>query len=364
MKRTGHLFEKICDSNNIRRAIIYSSRNKTSLKSVKRILYHMDFYILKIQKILQDELFENHYYESIEVYEKLSNKIRHISRPKYFPDQIVHWAIMLQLEPILKRGMDYYCSASIKGRGSSHIRQHLIRIIKSDKKNTKYVLKYDIHHFYENIDHSILITKLRRLIKDNKLLNLLEVIINYLDKGLPIGTYLSQWLANFYLQDHDHYLREQLHVKYMFRYMDDVVVLDSNYRRLVHIKEEIINFVSLEGLSLKDNSDIWKFDLKPIDFVGYQFFKNSKVTIRQRIWRNIRRSFLKAIYHCDKLTVKLRRKIASYWGYVINSNSFYILNYYVCRLRSKFQFIDKYFSKDGKKYEKKNLEFIISTNNR
>lgn len=38
------------------------------------------------------------------------------------------------------------------------------------------------------------------------------------------GNYTSQWFANFYLQNLDHYIKEQLKAPYYVRYMDDMLV--------------------------------------------------------------------------------------------------------------------------------------------
>lgn len=69
---------------------------------------------------------------------------------------------------------------------------------------------------------------IRQKIKDKDLLNLLDLIIDSCEKGLPIGSYLSQYLSNFYLSNFDHWCKEILKIKYIIRYMDDIVILGSN----------------------------------------------------------------------------------------------------------------------------------------
>ena len=65
-------------------------------------------------------------------------------------------------------------------------------------------MKIDVRHFFESIPHDRLKAKLRRVIADEKTLRLLDIIIDAVPEGLPLGYYTSQWLANFYLQDLDH----------------------------------------------------------------------------------------------------------------------------------------------------------------
>lgn len=67
-----------------------------------------------------------------------------------------------------------------------------------------------------------------RVIKDRDTLDLIDKIIDSTDKGVPIGNYTSQWFANFFLQDLDHYIKEELKVPYYLRYMDDMVLFHRN----------------------------------------------------------------------------------------------------------------------------------------
>lgn len=96
---------------------------------------------------------------------------------------------------------------------------------------------------------------LAKHIKDRYVLNLLNTIVESGGDGLPIGYYTSQWLANFYLQGIDHYIKEELGVKYYVRYVDDMVFFDSNKRRLRHIIPLLTAHMLNEGygLTLKDN---------------------------------------------------------------------------------------------------------------
>ena len=111
---------------------------------------------------------------------------RIIYKPRFYPDQVVHWALMLQLEDILMKGMYYYNCASIKGRGLLHATKYIEKIIVQDRKNTKYCLKLDIKKFYPSVDKEILKRKFRRKIKERETLDLIDKIIDSSDIGLPI----------------------------------------------------------------------------------------------------------------------------------------------------------------------------------
>jgi RNA-directed DNA polymerase len=67
---------------------------------------------------------------------------------------------------------------------------------------------------------------------------LLDEIIDSAD-GLPIGNYLSQYFANFYLTYFDHWLKEIKQVQYYFRYADDLVILHNSKAYLHKLLAEI-----------------------------------------------------------------------------------------------------------------------------
>ena len=85
-----------------------------------------------------------------------------------------------------------------------------------------WVLKCDVRKYFYRINHDVLKTQLRRLIKDRDVLWLLDMIIDSTEgPGIPIGNHTSQWFAILYLSDMDHMIKERLGIKYYGRYMDD-----------------------------------------------------------------------------------------------------------------------------------------------
>lgn len=332
MKRIGNLFNKITNLDNIKSAVLEASKNKRNRKEVKAVLTNIDFFVSQIQEMLINKTFINSEVIHRTRIEKLNGKIREITVLPFFPDQIIHHALMRVLQPVLQRGMYYYCCANVKGRGERHIRVNLSSALRHDAKHTKHCLKMDVKKYYPSINVSLLKTRLKRVIKDKDTLWLLETIIDIQDKGLPLGTYTSQWLANFFLQDLDHYIKEKLRASYYYRYADDLVVLGSNKRKLKKLKEAIIEFLEHQDLKIKDNWRIFKVDDKnDIDFVGYRFFRK-KISIRKRIFKNIRHTLIRMrwkIDHCKRVTCHEIRRLASYYGYIKNSNSMYINNNYM-----------------------------------
>ena len=338
MKRVGFLWDEICSENNIRAGILEAAKHKEKRSDVKRILRNIDFFVFEIQKMLKNKTFSNSKPRIEHKFEKMQNKLRELSVLPFYPDHCVHHVVMRVIQRILTKGMYYYCCANVPGRGEKRIRKNLSRILYKDPKNTKYCLKMDIKQFYPSISTIELKYKIRDIIKDKNVLWLLDTIIDLQERGLPLGSYCSQWLANFYLQDMDHFIKEKLKISYLFRYADDIVLLHGNKRQLRIAKEVIDTFLMFEDLDIKESWRLFKVDRNnSIDFVGYKFYRN-KVSIRKRIFRNIRRLIIRIqrkIRLYKKIVVKQVRSLMSYFGYIKNSNSYKLRTKYLAYLPIK-----------------------------
>ena len=320
MKRVNNLYEKIIDLNNIENAIIYASKRKRKRKNVKDALDNMSTSVFKIYSLLKNKTYKPNPYIKMTIKDGASKKEREIFKPCFYPDQCIHWVLMLQLEKILFKKMYYWNCASIKGRGLSHGKKYVEKILRKDKKNTKYCLKLDIKKFYPSISKDILKEKFSRIIKDKDTLWLINTIIDSSESGVPIGNYTSQWFANLYLSDLDRYIKEKLKVKYYVRYMDDMVLFGNNKKKLHKVKIAIDEFLEKEGLVIKENWQLFKTDSRPIDFLGYRFYR-AHTTLRPTNFLRIKRR-VKKISKKEELKYRDAAAVLSYYGWLSHCNSF------------------------------------------
>jgi hypothetical protein len=158
-----------------------------------------------------------------------------------------------------------------------------------------------------------------RRIKDQDCLWLIDTIIDS-SQGLPIGNYTSQWFANFFLQDLDHYIKEKLGIKYYIRYVDDLVLLGGNKKKLHKARKHISDYLQTIGLILKSDWQVFKVNDRAIDFLGFRFFRN-KTILRKRNALRIKRR-IKKISKKDHLNYKDACAVISYWGWIKRSDSY------------------------------------------
>ena len=290
-KRVGYLYERMFDKEVIRSCIVTGSRGKRKRQDVKEVLSDVDGYTEKVYKLLATETYVPTAPRKIRIFDNSCRKERDIKVVPYYPDGIIQQLAVYAMKDVLMRGMYRWSCASIPGRGNSCAANYVKKHLKEDPKGTKYCGKFDIHHYYPTISKQKMMDALRRKIKDEKLLNLVEMIIRSdPDPGISIGFYLNQWLANFFLEPLDHFICTLKGVKYYVRNMDDIVILGGNKKKLHRAREHISRYLeTMLGLKLKDNWQIFKTDSRGIDFVGFRFF-HGRTILRRRNFQKLRRN--------------------------------------------------------------------------
>lgn len=288
-----------------------ASKGKLKQYGVLQHLKQQQSNILLLHESLLNKNYTTSPYTTFKVYEP---KERDVYRLPYYPDRIVHHAIMNVLEPIFLSTFTSNTYSCIKGKGI-HAAANDVRNALLDVHNTTYCLKLDIKKFYPSVNHQILKQLLKKKFKDKDLLNLLDNIIDSAE-GLPIGNYLSQYFANFYLTYFDHWIKQDKAVKYYFRYADDIVILSNNKNYLHGLLFVIKNYLlSNLQLTVKSNYQVFPVWARGIDFVGYKFYHTHTL-----LRKSIKKNFARMIAHR-----KNKASIASYMGWAIHADTKHLI---------------------------------------
>jgi retron-type reverse transcriptase len=321
MKRLSNLYDQICSLENLKLADERARKGKGRSYGVLRHDKNRDTNILHLRENLVNQTYKISPYTVFKIYEP---KERLIYRLPYFPDRILHHAIMNVMEPIWVSIFTQDTFSCIKGRGIHKAVNRIKQDLKSDLEGTKYCLKIDIRKFYPSIDHEILKDIIRRKIKDTKLLKLLDEIIDSA-LGVPIGNYLSQYFANLYLAYFDHWMKEVKAVKYYYRYADDIVILSPDKEKLHALLHEMRAYLKYNlKLTVKRNYQVFPVKSPGIDFLGYRFF-HDHILLR----KSIKHRFCCQVARLNKSNINAKtykQQVCSWWGWAKHCNSRHLIH--------------------------------------
>lgn len=300
VKQYKYLYRRMLDENIIRKAYKKLRKGKTKRKEIQQIDTNLDREVADMKKMIENTKPPDISVEDRKLAYKPKKRTPKIivekgkKRKIYMPEiheQWLHHIIVLILEPIITATSYPYSCGSFPKRGAHYGKKQLLKIIRNGKKIRNFA-KIDIRHFYDSIRMDILMRELRIRIKDEFFLYILELCLHGFKKGIPLGFYISQWLANYLLEPLDRFITEELGIRNMIRYMDDIVFCDDNKKNLRQAIVEIRKFLGRRfRLKLKRNDQVFKFHFRKkngkvigraVNFMGFLFFRD-RTTMRKSI---------------------------------------------------------------------------------
>jgi len=336
MKTYNKLYEKLYSEENL----ISAFKKARKGKSKRDYIINFESNLNKNLKLLQREL-------KLKTYKPQNLKKFIIRDPKtrtihasLFRDRIIHHAIINLIQPIYEKIFIYDSFASRKFKGT-HLAverfKYFINKVSSNGKKIKkpfsnnsitgYVFKADIKHYFDTIDHKILIHILRKKIKDEDFIGLIQIVLDNFEtseKGLPLGNYTSQFFANVYLNNLDYFIKHRLHAKYYIRYVDDFVILHKDKKVLLEFRNKIEKYLKSLKLELHtEKSKIYPLR-NGITFLGYRIFYHYKL-LRKRNINYFLRQFEKKVnlYRCGLIERKdLEGFLQGWFGYSKFANTY------------------------------------------
>jgi RNA-directed DNA polymerase len=248
MKRTGYLIDMIADPDNLRLAFWKAAKGKRQSGAVLRYQKRLEENLLLLRsQLLSGEVVVGQY-KYFTIYEPKERLIC----AGAFAERVLHHALMNICHPFFEQVQIFHSYASRIGKGV-HAAVALSRVHAS---KYAWYLKLDVRKFFASIHHAALKQQLKRLFKDAILLRIFNSIINsyFISPGcgLPIGNLTSQYFANHFLAELDHFIIEKIRPGAYMRYMDDMILWENDKLLLKKAAKDIDDFmVSRLQLTLK-----------------------------------------------------------------------------------------------------------------
>ena len=313
MKRAGHLMERIVQSDNLYEAFLRAVRGKARSREAQEFRNNIDDELHR----MADDLAEGRYrfgnYHRFTVFDPKKRTI--CAAP--FRDRVAMHAMMRICHPVFEGYQVYDSYASRIGKGQYKAIERARQLMRADG----FFLKMDVCHFFGSIHHEVMLGQLNSLFKDRLLMCYFEQLIRGYEeepgRGLPIGNLTSQYFANHYLAVADHYLKEQLRARAAIRYMDDMLLLGREKRRLLEMAKEYRAFVE-DRLCLNLHHPVVNKCRFGIPFLGYVIFPH-RTTLSGRSRRRFRNrlAVTSAAYHDGHITeADYHNRLAALYAFI------------------------------------------------
>ncbi len=288
MKRKGNLYENIYKVENIMAAYNEVCRNTKSKRKVNRFKEFRCIYISRIYNMLKNREYKVGPYVHFTIYEP---KKREIVSQGMVDKVVNHLVSRYILYPALLPCLidtNVASRANLGTKAGLDVAKEFHRKCKV-KYGKYYILKCDISKFFASINKDRLKEKLLRKIKDKDAIKIVFDIIDSEEEGLGIGNMTSQVFAIFYLNDMDHYIKEDLGIKYYVRYQDDFLLFHESKDYLKYCFEKIKEFLVKEKLTLNGKSRLYTSSNNFIFLGRNQYGKYAR-------YRNVKRKLKKKMY--------------------------------------------------------------------
>lgn len=326
MKKYGNLYEQIISIENLKLADEIARKGKRNSYGVKLHDKNREQNILNLHEQLKNHTYKTSKYSVFKIYEP---KEREIYRLPYYPDRIVHHAIMNILEPIWQKHFTYNIYACIKKRGIHKCMFKCRQFIDSYPKDQKvYCLKIDIKKFYPSVKADVMKSTIRKKIKCKETLALLDEIIDSA-QGLPIGNYISQYMANLLTTQIMRELNKIRAIKAV-SYADDIVVFSNDKEILHDVLDNVLRPVIEDKLQLEIKSNYQIFpiatsryshDGRGLDYVGYVLFREHTA-----LRKNIKKNFAKKAKKIKQKGIKnYKKELAPFKGWSDHANAKHLI---------------------------------------
>ncbi|RJQ29229.1 RNA-dependent DNA polymerase [Candidatus Parcubacteria bacterium] len=265
--------------------------------------------------------------------------IRHDSKRRIiqvapFRDRVVHHALCNCIAPLFESHFIHDSYACRKNRGTHKAIQRVERLTQSVSKNffePVYYMHCDVRKYFDSINHIVLFSQIMKRVYDLRTLQLIWKIIksNGLTVGIPIGNLTSQLFANIYLNELDYTTQFLIGAKQYVRYMDDVILIESEKKKLWNIYIQMKYMCEKElCVSFKESSPRIIPCEKGIDFLGYISFRTYRL-LRKSTVRRMFKKARKKQYAYKKGFVSeysFKNAMASFDGYIKHANAWKIRN--------------------------------------
>ena len=336
-RRIDDLFLRIASFPALEAAAQRAARGKRRKPGVAAFLANLEGEVLRIERELLAGIWQPGPYVEISIRDP---KPRTVSAAP-FRDRVVHHALCTVIEPLFERGFIHDSYANRRGKGTHRAVARYERF----RDRFAWVLRCDLYRYFPAIDHEILKLDVRRRIRCERTLRVVDTIIDGSNpqepvhhyfpgdglftpferrRGLPIGNLTSQLFANVHLDGLDHFVKEVLRAPGYLRYVDDFALFHDDPAMLAHWRERVAVYLARRRLSLHPRKTYVAATAEPSTFLGYVLLPDGRRRLPEdnvRRFRNRLRSMRDRLRTGTMTPEETRPRIASWVAHARHANT-------------------------------------------
>lgn len=328
-------FDRVFSYENLYRSYKKCRRNVAWKASTQRYITQAPLIVKRTYDQLQTGKFKSHGFYEFDLTER--GKVRHIKSVDMQERVVQRCLCDHALVPVLSRTFVYDNGASLAGKGYhfsiGRIRRHLQWHYRHHG-NAGYVLLFDFSKFFDNVDHDVIKKILRCEFTDRRIIALTEHFIDcFGDRGLGLGSQISQTFALASANYMDHFIKEVLHIRGYGRYMDDGYLIHESKEYLHFCLNEIRRICDDLGIVLNERKTqivklshgfTWlkcRFYLTDTGKVVQKIYKRSVVRQRRKL------KALRRLLDYGRLTTEdVYTSFQSWRAYAIHFDAWHTIN--------------------------------------
>jgi RNA-directed DNA polymerase len=317
--------EAVASLDNLFLAAEKARRGKSRRPDVEAWWMNRETEVTTLHKELLDGSYEPGAYRFFELFEPK----RRLIAAAPFRDRVVHHALCNLLAPLLERRFLARSFSCQRGKGTTAARDCCRKLT----NQFRYVLKCDVRKFFPNIDHAVLLEKLGRELRCERVLALCARTLDSYrtgsdvppplfpgddltiapdrPRGLPIGNLTSQLWGNFVLDALDHRIAEHEGNGAYLRYTDDFLIFSNDKRRLWELHAVAREELAALRLKLAEPKSRLLTTREGVPFCGFRFLPG----LRPRVLGAGKRRFETRRAHFAKVKAPLARLSATVFAW-------------------------------------------------
>lgn len=341
-------FEEVFSYEHLLKSADLCKRNVFWKASVQNFMYEKEYNVSVIHNELMNGCFKVKHRHKFNLYER--GKLRTI-QSVHIRERVVQRCLCdYCLTPLLAPTFCYDNCASLKNKGISfaidRVKRHLQKYYRKNG-NDGYVLLFDYSDYFGSIGHEMIMEQLKKYVTDQRLLDIIQIFLDEFDKGLGLGSQVSQVLSLFAASPIDHMIKDELRFKYFIRYMDDGLIIHNDRKVLEDLLEKIIEKSKEYGLTISEKKTHIT-SLKNFKFLKKRFslLDNGKIIVKlskdsiTRMRRKLKR--FEHLYLTGKMSVEnIRTSYESWRGYALQYDSYQSVQRLNKQYRELLKRIDK-----------------------